>query len=75
MSVIYQFTISENLVSNNARDLSATQRRKLFDCMGPLQRGDVGKRVYAVGGVFQVESSQQRDRRLANQPQREFRLP
>jgi hypothetical protein len=32
--------------------------------MGPAQDIDVGKRIYNVDGVFQVENNEQRDRRI-----------
>jgi len=34
--------------------------------LGYVQPCDVGKRVYLVDGIIQVESNEQRDRRLSN---------
>jgi len=33
--------------------------------IGRIQRQDIGKRVYRVGGIIQVENNEQRDERLA----------
>ena len=32
--------------------------------IGAIQKQDVGKRVYRVGGILQIENNEQRDRRL-----------
>lgn len=37
------------------------------DFIGRVLSGDVGKRVYLVGDILQVENDEQRDRRLAGQ--------
>lgn len=37
----------------------------IASAIGPVQRIDVGKRVYRVDGVIQVENDDQRNRRLA----------
>lgn len=34
---------------------------------GPVQRGDIGKRVYYVNGVMQMENEEQRDARQAKE--------
>ena len=36
-----------------------------LDFIGRILPGDVGKRVYQVGGILQVENDEQRARRLA----------
>lgn len=54
---VYVFTIS-------SKDFGRYDH-KLRDAIGPMQLGDVGKMVYDVGGVYQVENDEQRDRRLA----------
>jgi hypothetical protein len=46
--------------------LEANVRTKLRDAIGQIQRRDIGKRVYDMGGFYQVESDEQRDRRNAN---------
>jgi hypothetical protein len=33
---------------------------------GPVQRGDIGKRVFNVRGVLQMENNEQRDERLGS---------
>lgn len=35
------------------------------EAFGPAQRGDIGKRVYYVDGVMQMENEEQRDARQA----------
>jgi hypothetical protein len=38
------------------------------EAFGPAQRGDIGKRVFRVDGVMQMENDEQRDARLAGEP-------
>lgn len=60
---MYKFTITEEMVR---RPLSlGSDLWKLKNALGKLLPQDVGKRVYQVGEIYQVENSQQRDRRLA----------
>lgn len=41
------------------------RRWDLADVMGPVQHGDVYKRLYRIGDILQVESNDQRNDRLA----------
>jgi hypothetical protein len=39
----------------------------LTSVLGRIQPSDVGKRIYNVGGILQVENKEQRDKRLAKE--------
>ena len=41
-----------------------TQKHFLHDVLGYVQQQDIGKRVYLVDGIIQVENNEQRDFRL-----------
>jgi hypothetical protein len=38
----------------------------LSDFMGRVLPGDVGKRIYKVDGIYQVENNEQRDARISS---------
>lgn len=46
------------------RRLPTRLRRQVEEAIGGIQAQDIGKRIYDVGGVIQVENNQQRDARL-----------
>lgn len=43
-------------------------RLRLVDCLGQVLPMDIGKRIYLVGDVLQVENTEQFRRRLAGEP-------
>jgi len=61
----YLYTITAEHVRNPKSP--GKQWRALYQCIGRLLPGDVGKRVYRVGDIVQVENNEQRDARLAKE--------
>lgn len=66
----YRFTITAEHVAqqkavygSNAPTI-VREAGEARSAIGRLQAIDIGKRVYRVGGVTQVENNQQRDKRL-----------
>ena len=59
----YMFTISPEHLTNS-RKLLGRNYYKLINCMGRLLPGDIGKRVYSVGDIWQVENDEQRNARM-----------
>ncbi len=45
--------------------ISVQVRDGIRATMGELQRGDIGKQVFKVGDIYQVENDEQRDKRTA----------
>lgn len=68
MKPIYVGTIAKlGSVSFGLKDPSPGDRAKLYACMGACQPYDVGKRVYRVGDIFQVENTAQYNARIAKE--------
>ena len=61
----YRLTITAEHV-HNPRSIGKFWH-PLFQCIGRLLPGDVGKRAYERNGVWQVENDEQRDQRLAHE--------
>ena len=65
----YIHTITEEDVRNFYSITRRTNGRcdffRLKNTMGNLLSGDIGKRVYEVGSIYQVENDEQRDKRLS----------
>ncbi len=61
MSTEYMHTITEADVRHPFRLPFASQ---LLETRGRLLPQDVGKRIYKVGEIYQVENGEQRDKRL-----------
>lgn len=59
----YVLTITAEMVAR-PRDIGPHTYFKLMECMGRLQVIDIGKRVYDMGGFYQVENDEQRDARI-----------
>ncbi len=74
---IYAFTITDDhrkaqnrtLVGedNHMRDPVLRQAGCARHVLGQILPGDIGKRVYRCGSTYQVESTEQRDRRIARE--------
>ncbi len=70
MSRNYILTITPAHVRAPTKTLGITHYFKLFDAIGCPQKHDIGKRVYEIDGIYQVESPNQRDERIAAQETR-----
>lgn len=65
----FLFTITDEHVGHsNVRircdSCGHTENHYVASAIGPVQKQDVGKRVYRVDGVIQVENNEQRDKRM-----------
>lgn len=64
MATRYLFTIAAEHVGRGNVKL-ADRNVYLAGCFGLVQQRDIGKRVFDVNGVIQVENDEQRDARIA----------
>lgn len=62
----YVYTIKEGDIANpyNANTRQFINVHALMQTMGRLMPGDVGKQVFEIDGIYQVENDEQRDARL-----------
>lgn len=61
----YAFTITRKMIKSQGRiGLTAVQRYRLRDAIGPLQVRDEYKRVYNADWFYSVENDEQRDKRM-----------